>query len=69
MSLNESNVQRTWRSTPAGMAYRMTVKGLGDELVAAEIVVANHQVSPEYIEYDLQSKIMGHIRKSLFPKS
>jgi hypothetical protein len=72
MSLNEFNVQRTWRSTQDGMAYRMAVKGLGNELVTAEIVVhnvSNRHAPSEYIEYELQAHIIGHVRKALFPKS
>lgn len=73
MSLGPENVKRTWQVRDGGMEYRMEVELGGYERVSAAMRVPGNcmelrMMPPEVIEHDLQSKIIGHIRSSLFSR-
>lgn len=72
MSLGPVNVKRTWEVREGGIDYRMEVELGGYERVSAQCnpggSIAMRTLPPEMIEHDLQSKIIGHIRASLFPR-
>lgn len=72
MSLSPMNVKRTWEVRDGGIEYRMDVELGGYERVSAVMHVTGRSMglrmlSPDVIEHGLQSKIIGHIRSSLFP--
>lgn len=73
MSLSPVNVKRTCEVRNGCMEYRMEVELGGGERVSTVMHIPGrsmglHTLPPEVIEYELQSKIIDHIRNSLFPR-
>ena len=74
MSLGPASVKRPWEVHDGGMAYRMDVELGGYEKVGAIFHVRHNCLDqrglpPDYIERELQRRIVDHIRGELFPRT